>query len=171
MKKFILFFGMVSSLAVVGRAVTIDWTYDDSSDPSSVSLVYFAETGGELSASDFSSDGTSINGAQVLQNADLNDGGATYTGALPSTTSGGYYIVMFDNSSTPASASWTRIAASDISQYDTDAAGSGYMQTGGASMGGNLTFGGWTAVPEPTSVALLLLGVAAFGCKRRKLAL
>jgi len=169
MKTHLMIFGLIAMVAMTGGAVTIDWTYDGDGTETSVGLVYFADSGKTLSASDFDASGNLTSG-DIVSTADLDDGGGTYSPAtMPST--GSYYIVLFNNND--KTASWSdKITASELAAYDKDQ-GAQFIATGGKAIGdiGTITFSGWQAVPEPTSVALLLLGVAAFGCKRRKFAL
>lgn len=173
MKKFLIIFGLVASVAMTGGAVTIDWSYESPDDnETSVALVYFADPDKTLSVSDFDSNGNLTSGTTVSTGS-TSEGGGTYSPAsLPST--GSYYIVLFN--SNDKTASWSdKITTSQMAAYDKDNSGptGGFAGTGGNSLGSaqsGITFPStWTTVPEPTSVALLLLGVAAFGCKRRKL--
>ena len=174
MKKFLLIMGLVATVAMTGGAVTVEWTYESPDNAeTSVALVYFADSNKVLSESDFDASGNLTSGS-LASEGDVNEGGGVYTAdSLPS--SGCYYIVLFNSGD--KSASWSdKITTSQMAAYDQDNTGpsGGFIGTGGNSLGSagsGITFGGWQAVPEPTSVALLLLGVAAFGCKRRKFAL
>ena len=80
--------------------------------------------------------------------------GATVTG----------YLVIFD-AETVASASYAYITATESAT--TGASGQTatmYFE----SLGGTATAGNWTAVPEPTSGLLMLLGMAGLALRRRR---
>ena len=82
------------------------------------------------------------------------------------------FFVVFDKDSIAASTKYVIIGADNpMSKTFTSATGEQTASFGNVTTGANgysiSGSGGWTAIPEPTTVALLALGLAAVGLKRK----
>lgn len=165
-------FGYMANAAVASWDVDTIYTYG-TSDNATGYLVYFvdadlysaASAKTDLGKADFS---FLANTAQAWAAGDLVDDG--YADGLTgdvygnSTTVNGY-LVIFDASTTDAA----------NFAYVSDAASGATTALGGMAMlsfddtqlAGMQTAGNWTAVPEPTSGLLMLLGMAGLALRRR----
>lgn len=172
MKKMIVMLAVVTMVAAV-NAGTVLWTS---------SGLQTALPGGAFS-------GTALSGAVAYLYQGTPDAGAigdaiagdTFTGAgnlatALTTTSGGILKSGIGNFvSTPVTLYMVIFDAATIGAANYFMVSSAITKTFGASGNNTYTFttaggtlpGSWTAVPEPTAMALLALGVAAIGLRRK----
>ena len=148
MKK--LLFGLVAAagLTTFGAASSIYWTMADY---------------GEFSAAQYATLFASIDGGEQT-GADWTILPDTFAGRNKATVGnlGGYsYYVQLFNEAHEAIAESATLSWQDL--LDANAV-SESMTPAGA---GTATFGGFTAVPEPTSALLMLLGMAGLALKRK----
>jgi len=160
--------GFVQAASIVWSGTTLGPSAENlaSSTAYVMSIYFFSDAGGTTpilggSGVQISDDTASATAAYGGISANLFTGGAT----------AGYYARMII-SSDAGPGTWTRTSA--IRQLATiptlgnltvnTSTGLGFV---GGTGGGTLWTAGWVAVPEPTSFALLALGAAAIGLRRR----
>lgn len=175
MKKLITMLS-VMAIAVIANAATVSWgvypVYDRGATTENTGyLVYFfdnsAFSAAEASAAIASGDTTFVsNGwaADALADGGFTSGEATGTWANGSTVTG--YLVIFD-AGTVADAGFAYVSSTASGNIGAQgqAAGIDFDDT---QLAGMQTASNWTAVPEPTSGLLLLLGVAGLALKRKR---
>lgn len=171
MKK-IMIAAIAALTGVLVQAATVDWSCFEISSPSSGTgdvsglLVYFVDSSvtsqSAASAAMLASDFSFLDSAY---SAGLSEDGEAYAtagtyGNLVEVTG---YAIIFDAATTAAAEHF----------YITDEASA---STGGAGQPASLEFyatssasaSNWTAVPEPTSGLLMLLGMAGLALRRRR---
>lgn len=124
----------------------------------------------EITASTFTS--------YVTENYTYNSATVSVTGRMGtsinvSEVSGSYspgdsvsgYVVLFDNTDVASSSCF---AYTTVKSQTVNAAGSNISLAYGTFASATSTTGGWTAIPEPTSGLLMLLGAAGLALKRKR---
>lgn len=175
MKKMLIMLTVIG-LAVSAQAVVLGWNFTDASSTTfggtnfntvNSEIAIYSSVPVITSMTDFGASFT-----QVMETKDLtvnNEWGAQSLGATPPAQGTNYYIVIFDGSG--------NALISEALTY-TGLGGSGWTSVTNSGTGlPGFDFspgvnGGWAmategVVPEPTSMALLMLGIAAVGLRRK----
>ena len=156
----VLAFGAASA----ARAVITWGAYDE--DVQTSMLVYMAE-GESFSTDDFNYWTGNLNVSSPNSVLSTIQGGFdAYSGDLPSTVSGDYYLVLVrPGTENPHDASWYKVAASTIKSFESDET---LGNTGGWLTPDVMTeIQPWITIPEPSTIALILLGALGYGLRRR----
>ncbi len=178
MKKLIMA-AVAAILGITANAAVATWDVDTiysygTSDNATGYLVYFVDAG-LYGASSAKTDLGNANFAFLDNTAQA--WVADYTtddGYVEGTTGSVYgnsatvngYLVIF-NSDTTATATYAYV--SDVASGATTAmGGAAVLSFDDTQLAGMQTAGNWTAVPEPTSGLLLLLGMAGLALKRKR---
>lgn len=172
----------------VAQAATVEWASGNmkdilSSDITSVTAYYYAITGttaGEYaSTSDADLAKLLVKDGKVQTVTGLTDGTAFYSDTKSADDATMKFFAEQETSDNPAYALTLYVAKSDfggtyalahIANYQEDAMGneiSSLGPVGGALDAHEQAGNSWTAVPEPTTIAFLALGLAAVGLKRK----
>jgi len=106
------------------------------------------------------------NGGLSLEVAGDDAAVKSWTGS-PVLTTANFYLVAFYNGTGDSLASPTHWYVSNIQQIDVSNLAGADASMAFSGNSGAATLTPWVAVPEPTSMALLALGVAAVGLRRR----
>lgn len=172
----------------VAQAATVEWASGNmkdalSPDITSVTAYYYAITGttaGEYaSMSDADLAKLLVKDGKVESVTGLTDGTAFYTATKSADAASMKFYATQETEENPAYALTLYVAQSDfggtyalahIADYAVDAMGNEVSTLG--NIGGALDAyeqagGNWAAVPEPTTIAFLALGLAAVGLKRK----
>ncbi len=188
MKKLLFTLGIVA-FSIVLNAATVTWSMTGvSSSPKNEAkagmVAYFllSDTfssftenvnklkNKEITASAFT---TYVTGNMTYDTYTKSVSGRTGTSINISKESGSYdrnetvsgYIVLFDSTDVAGS---SYFAYTTVKSATVNSAGSNIALTYGTFASATSTTGGWTAVPEPTSGLLLLLGGAGLALKRKR---
>jgi len=148
--------------AVSAKAVVIHWAVTNPgllTDVISAQLVYVSDAAFP-DASDIVTGaiGDPVTGLAITPSG-IGEQNTDYT---PDPTAGGYYVVLFDNNSAnykycTTTLLWNNSESITVNESNPATV---YFDPG--------AFSDWTAVPEPGSMALLALGVAAMALRRKK---
>ena len=177
MKKLMVIAAAIA-MVVSSNAASVDWSSGNLTDHTGVAnslrnstaytatLFIYSDAGGTIDVTSTFGSGTQIS-----------DGTASKSGAYTGTTkdsgiaSGTYYAQLVI-----ANSEWSLTSDLAAFTYDADAVsaksinfgdGQGF-NTSGAKIHLGGTNNGWSAVPEPTSGLLMLLGVAGLALRRRR---
>lgn len=188
MKKFSI--ALLAAMAFgVAQAATVEWASGNmksivSSDITSVTAYYYAiteTTAGEYAdMSDANLANLLVKDGQVQTVTGLTSGTAFYTDTKSADASRINFYAEQETEDNPAYALTLYVAKSDfggtyalahIASYEYDST-TGLETTNSDNIGGAFAAydsqnSSWTAVPEPTTIAFLALGLAAVGLKRK----
>ena len=188
MKKLMIAFGLVAIAAVSAQAAKVKWSvsgvtpYGSDTDTTGYYMACFCQSvnwtdnqDNKTSIADATawaaSKGATTTGVHVLGTAELDDAGSGATASAFATMqniwknsnasgakAGDFFAVIFNSDDISTATAYMVTTVSNI-KFSTTAA-----TTQTASVGA----GTWTAVPEPTSGLLLLLGMAGLALKRKR---
>jgi len=174
MKK-IVTFGLIALVAGVTQAATFAWSTDGSmnskypgdgyTSPTVLfQLVYFGETAPVMGDGNWDSSTSSLVGVTGTKLAwtggagySYVDGTAAFAFTGPEATINGWYGVVISDSATPGFYGFNAFQVSGLTD----------MSATPTFANSSTQAGQFVAVPEPTSMALLALGVAALGLRRK----
>lgn len=172
-------FAVALLAAAVTQAASFTWggnvwnaaSGDTASEGTIINLVYFgSETPGTATKYDIATGLTDAGGTLVESHTLTAAEASGYEFvashvADASSINGNYMVVIYDPNTPDVFGSWTTSISgvTETSSGDTITEYSGDWKIGG-TMGGTVI----NSAPEPCSVALLLLGAAAFGLKRKR---
>ena len=170
MKKIMLMLAVAVSV-VLAHAATVEWSmsglvqYGGTAAPTDY-LIYWidnADVARETAIADIgAAKFTFVTSAHLFDDYDSGEAVGSVAGYANSTTVNGYLVIF--NADDVADATYAYVSALDSNT--TGATGQSAMLSYDVS--GSATAGNWTAVPEPTSGLLLLVGGALLALKRRR---
>lgn len=188
MKKLMIALGLVALATVSAQAAKVKWSvtgvtpYGTDTDTSGYYVACFCESVNWTDNQDnktsiaaatawAASKGAATDGVHVLSTAELDETGSGTTmtalstmqniwknSTASGTKAGDFFVVVFDSDDISTA---TAYMVSDVANIK-------FSPTASTTQTATVGAGTWTAVPEPTSGVLLLLGMAGLALKRKR---